>query len=179
MLDVLSKLEDQYSFGLPTGVQVLALATETKVSDALVVGEMPMDLDVPVEDPCLALPSARPLGECSLSSCPDSGMEDFDIEDGAQCRRFSHLLSERMSAGRPLFALRMQRHRTPAKASSFGIKLGGGRWPPCAKEQGTVFKQNHVAITRDTLREDMAPPSFDAAPRAEPLRQYLGQNSHV
>ena len=93
------------------------MATETEVSGALVPGEMLMDLDIPVEDPGQALISARPLGECSLSSYPDNGTENSDVEDRALCRCFSRLLSERMSAGGPLLA-RVQRHRMPAKASS-------------------------------------------------------------
>ena len=74
-----------------------------------------------------------------------------------------------MSAGRPLLA-RVQRHRTPAKASSLTVDVeeADGPLTPCTEEQGTVFKQN-VAIMRDTLREDVAPPSVDATPRAEPL----------
>ena len=58
-----------------------------------------MDLDVPEDDPGQALMSAEPLGECSLSLCPDNDTEDSDVQDGASCRHLSCLLSERMSAG--------------------------------------------------------------------------------
>ena len=37
----------------------------------------------------------------------------------------------------------------------------GSPHTPHSKEQGVVFKQN-VAAVRDTLHEDMAPPSLDA-----------------
>ena len=47
------------------------------------------------------------------------------------------------------------------------VEEADGPHAPCAEEQGTVFKDN-VAVMRDTLH-DMAPPSLDAAPRAEPL----------
>ena len=46
MLEALSKLEDRYSFALPTGTQGHALATETEISGALVLGKTFMDLDV-------------------------------------------------------------------------------------------------------------------------------------
>ena len=76
VLKALSELEDRYSFGPPTGAQGLTLATETEVSGALGPGETLMDLDVPVEGLSQDLASVRPLGECSLSSCPDSGTDD-------------------------------------------------------------------------------------------------------
>ena len=70
--EALSELEDRYSFGLLTGEQGLALATEiSKVSGALVPDERLMDLDVPDGDPGQALMLAELLSECSLSSCPD------------------------------------------------------------------------------------------------------------
>ena len=74
-----------------------------------------------------------------------------------------------MSAGRTLLA-RVQKHRTPVKASFavVGVEEADGPHAPCTKEQGRVFKQN-VAIMRDMLYEDVAPPSLDMAPRAEPL----------
>ena len=100
---MLSELEDRYSFGLPAGEQGLALATEASdISGALVPGEALMDLDIPEGDPDQGLVSGEPLGEHSLSSGPDSGTEDSNVEDGVSRRRFSYLLSERLSAGRPL-----------------------------------------------------------------------------
>ena len=39
---------------------------------------------------------------------------------------------------------------------------------PLTEEQGTTFKQN-MAIMRDTLRKDVAPPSLPMIPQAEPL----------
>ena len=59
-----------------------------------------MDLDGPVPDFMLA---GAPSG-CSLSSCPDSGTEDSDVEDGVSRRHFACLLGERMSTGGPLLA---------------------------------------------------------------------------
>ena len=163
MLEALSELEDCFCFSHLTGAQGLALATETEVSGALVTGEAPMDLDVPV----------RGLSQDSLSLCPDSGTEDSDVEDGASHRRFSHLLSETMSTGGPLLARvqRGQKHQTPAKACSSEVEADGpGK--SCTEEQGPVFKQN-VAVMRDMLREDMAPPSLDVVPRVEPLSALL------
>ena len=81
-----------------------------------------MDLDVPEGDPGQTLMSAEPCSECSLSSYPDSGTEESDVEDGALCRRFSHLLSERMSTGGPMLA-RVQRHWIPAIASFIHFHL--------------------------------------------------------
>ena len=62
------------------------------------------------------------------------------------------------SAGRPLL-VQVQKHRQPTAVSTSA---------PITEEPGVVFKQN-VAVTRDTLREDVAPPSLDMAPRVEPL----------
>ena len=76
-----------------------------------------MDLDVPQGDPGQALMSVELLGEYSLSLCPDSDIEDSDIEDGASCRWFYCLLSERLSPGRPLL-VRVQRHRLPTAVST-------------------------------------------------------------
>ena len=100
-----------------------------------------MDFDLPVEYVSQALTLARPLGECSLSSSPDSGTDDSNLEGIALRRRFSRLLSERMSAGGALLA-RVQRHRMPAKASSSAVdvKEANGPRAPWTKEQGTVFK---------------------------------------
>ena len=135
------------------------MATETsEVSSALVPGETLMDLDVPVEDPGHTLISAEQLCECSLSTCPDSGTKDSNVEDGVSHRRFSRLLSERISASRPLLA-RVQRHWTPAMASSSAAKAEDADGPHAlhSKEQGTVLNQ-YVAIMRDMLHKDVTPP---------------------
>ena len=100
-----------------------------------------------------------PPGGCSLSSCPDSGTEDSDVEDGASRRDFSHLLSERMSSGGPL-RTRVQKHQTPAKVRSLEVEAEEADSPrtTCTKEQGTAFKPN-MAVMRDVLHEDVALPS--------------------
>ena len=81
-----------------------------------------------------------------------------DVKDGASRRRFSRLLSERMSVGGPLLA-RVQKHRTPAKSCSSEVGAEEADSPSTTrtKEQGAAFKQN-VAVMRDTLREDVVPP---------------------
>ena len=107
----------------------------------------------------------RPLGQCSLSSCPNSGTEDSDVEDGESRRSFSRLLCERMSSGGPLLA-RVQKHWTPAKVHS--SEEADGRCTTRVEAQGTSFKQN-IAMMRDMLREDMAHPSLDVTLRVELL----------
>ena len=72
MLQALVKLEDCYSFGSLTGAQGFAPITETMVSGALGPDNTPMDLDSPQ------------VSGCSVSSCPDSGTEDSDLEDVLQ-----------------------------------------------------------------------------------------------
>ena len=69
-----------------------------------------MDLDVPLEDLGQDLILAAAPSWCSLSSYPDSDTEDSDLKDGASGRRFSCLLSKRMSSGGLLLA-RVQKHR--------------------------------------------------------------------
>ena len=95
--------------------------------------------------------------ELSLSSYPDSGTEDSDIEDEASWRRFSHLLTKRMSTGRPLLA-RVQKHQQTTMAGSLttGVEEAEGPHTPRVKEQGKVFQQK-VAIMRDTLRKEVVP----------------------
>ena len=136
-----------------------------------------MDLDIPVADPNQDLALARPLGGGALSSFPDSGTEDSDAE--ASHRRFSHLLSEKMSAGGPLLA-RVQKHWMPAKARSSEVDAVEADGPHMShtKEQGTAFKQN-MAMMRDTLRQDVAPPFLNATSEQRHCRRYLGQNSHM
>ena len=74
-----------------------------------------------------------------------------------------------MSSGGPLLT-RVQKHRTSAKAhsSEVGAEEADSPCTTCTEEQGISFKHN-VAIMRDALRKDVAPPSLEATPRAEPL----------
>ena len=138
---------------------------ETTVSGALGPDEMPMDLNGLGPDFMLV---GAP-GGCSLSSCPDSGTEDSDIEAGVSCRRFSRLLGDRMSTGGPLLA-RVQKHRTPAKtrSSEVGAEEAEGPCTTRPEEQGTSFEQN-MAVMRDTIHEDIVPPSLQAVSRVGPL----------
>ena len=73
----------------------------------------------------------------------------------------------------------MQRHQQPTTVN-FSVAIVGeadSSRTLRAEEQGIVSKQN-VAVMKDTLHEDVAPPSLDAAPRAEPLSVYLRWTSH-
>ena len=104
--------------------------------------------------------SAKQLMELYLSSCPDSGPEDSDIEDGA-CLS----LVEGENVG--WWAVVGAGAEAPADDNGrfFNCRHGGGQRPPRVEEQGTVFKQN-VAVMRDTFREEVGPRSLDAVPRA-------------
>ena len=64
----------------------------------------------------------------------------------------------------------MQKHRqtTTADSSTMGMEEANGHHIPCIEEQGKVFQQD-VAVMRDTLREEVVPPSIDAMSRAVPL----------
>ena len=169
VLQALSELEDCYSFGPSPGAQVLTPVTETMVSGALGLDETPMDLDMPLGTAGQDLTLAGAPGGCFLSLCPDSGTEDSDVEDGASRRCFSCSLSERMSASGPLLA-RVQKHQMPAKTCSpeVGAVEADGPSATRTEEEGAAFKQN-VAVMRDALREDVAPPSLQVTPRVEPL----------
>ena len=104
--------------------------------------------------------SAEQLMGLSLSSCPDSGMEE---SDGASQRRFSRLSSERSLAGRPLLAW-VQKQQQPIAASSLATDAeANGPCVPCIKEQGTVFKQN-MAVMKDMLHKEVLPFLRCAAP---------------
>ena len=74
-----------------------------------------------------------------------------------------------MSTGGPLLT-RVQKHRTPVKthSSEVGAEEANSLSTTCTKEQGAAFKQN-VAVMRDALREDVAPPSLQATSLVEPL----------
>ena len=97
------------------------------------------------------------VGGWSLSSCPDSGTKDSNVEDGASRRRFSRLLGEGMLTGEHLLA-RVQKHRTLAKTRSLevGAEEAEGPCTTLPEEQGTAFEQ-YVAVMRDALREYIAP----------------------
>ena len=92
MIQAWSELEDRYGTGSLTGEQELTLATEASdATGAPVLDEAFMDLLTPEGDIDKASTLAEQLMEMALSSCPDSGAEDSDIEDGASQRRFSCL----------------------------------------------------------------------------------------
>ena len=67
-----------------------------------------------------AEPLKSPQKNHSESSCPDSGAEESDIEDGVSHRHFSDLSSERTSASRPLL-VRVQKHWQLAMVSSSAV----------------------------------------------------------
>ena len=64
-----------------------------EASGVLVPDEAFADLDVPERSQIQASALAEQLVELSLSSCPDNGVEDSDIEKRMSQRRFSRLLS--------------------------------------------------------------------------------------
>ena len=86
-------MEDRYGIGSLKGEQGFALTTEASdVSGTLVLDEVLMDLDIPEGDQDQASTLAELLLERSLSSRPDSRMEECDVEDRVSCRHYVPIL---------------------------------------------------------------------------------------
>ena len=121
MLQALSELKDQYGFSCPMGEQGLALTTTASdVSGTLVPDKVLMDLDIPADqDQDQASMLAEPLGERSLPSCPNSGMEESDAEDGHPVDVF---LASQARAHQPVV-------RCCCGCKSTGSQLWSALWP--------------------------------------------------